>query len=195
MAAEGRRGVALIFVVVTLAVMLIMATVIVVNTASGRHQERVRQATSALLRFRSEFGAQGNAPSFIQDLNQAPGRLSHLYVKLTNQDRDSCGAPYGQQEINNWRGPYHLVPMLRDSNYQIEPGLVAIDTLMRTPPSATGQQAGTLSMIMRNVAIELAQDIGMAMDGVNTGAGPQITFTPNGTNPVTVFFNVPIQGC
>ena len=195
MAAERRHGVALIFVVVTLAVMLILATVIVANTASGRHQERVRQATAALLRFRSEFGAQGNAPSFIQDLNQAPGRLSQLYQKLTNQDLDSCDQPFGNQEINNWRGPYHLVPMLKDSTYQIEPGLVADDTLMRSPATAIGQQPGTLSMIMRNVSLELAQDLGMAMDGVNTGAGPQITFVPNGTQPVTVYFNVSIQGC
>lgn len=195
MAADRRRGVALIFVVVTLAVMLILATVIIVNTASKGHQQRVFAASSALLRFRSEFGAQGNAPSFIQDLNQAPGRLSHLYVKLTNQDLDSCGQIYGKKEINNWRGPYHLVPMLRDSNYQIEPGLVAIDTLIRTPPTATGQQAGILSMVMKNVSLELAQDIGMALDGIPSGTGPQITFTPNGTNPVTVYYNVPINGC
>lgn len=195
MAADRRRGVALIFVVVTLAVMLILATVIVVNTASQGYQQRVFAGTSALLRFRSEFGAQGNAPSFIQDLNQAPGRLSHLYVKLTNQDLDSCDIPFGQNEINNWRGPYHLVPMLRDSAYQIEPGLVADDTLMRTPATASGQQPGILSVVMRNVQLELAQDLGFALDGVKTGAGPQITFTPNGTNPVTVYFNVPINGC
>lgn len=195
MAVEPRRGVALIFVVVTLAVMLILATVVVANTAGKGHRERVRAATAALLRFRSEFGAQGNAPSFIQDLNQAPGRLSHLYVKLTNQDRDSCGQLYGNQEINNWRGPYHLIPMLRDYAYQIEPGLIASDTLVRTPSMATGQQAGILSVVMHDVSIELAQDIGLAMDGVSTGAGPQITFTPSGTNPVKVLFNVPIQGC
>lgn len=195
MDAEGRRGVALIFVVVTLAVMLIMATVIIVNTAGSSHQARVRAAANALIRFRSEFGAQGNAPSFIQDLNDAPGRLSHLYVKLTNQDRNSCGSQYGKQEINNWRGPYHLVPMLRDSNYQIEPGVIASDTLIRVPPTATGQQPGILSMVMRNVSLEMAQDLGMALDGIPSGTGPQITFTPNGTNPVTVYFNVPIEGC
>lgn len=195
MAAESRRGVALIFVVITLAVMLILATVIVANTASGRHQERVRQATSALLRFASEFGAQGNAPSFIQDLNQAPGRLSQLYVKLTNQDLDSCDQPFGNQEINNWRGPYHLIPMLKDSAYQIEPGLVADDTLMREPATATGQQPGTLAITMRNVAIEMAEDLGTALDGDALGDGPQLFFTKNGTQPVTVYFKVNIQGC
>ena len=194
MAAE-RRGIALIFVVVTLAVLLILATVVVANTASGRHQERVRAATAALLRFRSEIGSQGNSPSFIQDLNDAPGRLSHLYVKLTNQDRNSCGVVYGNQEINNWRGPYHLVPMLRNMPYQIEPGLIANDALDREPDVATGQQAGVLSIIMDNVAIDMAQDLGVAFDGVNTGAGPTITFTPSGTSPVQVKFNVNINGC
>lgn len=190
-----RRGVALIFVVVTLAVMLILATVIVVNTASGRHRERVRAASSALLRFESEVGAQGNAPSFIQDLNQAPGRLSQLYQKLTNQDLDSCDQPFGNQEINNWRGPYHLVPMLKGEKYQIEPGLVAEDTLNRQPATATGQQPGILRIIMLDVSIDLAQDLGVAIDGVNTGAGPRVTFTSNGSNPVTVYYNINIQGC
>lgn len=195
MAADGRRGVALIFVVVTLAVMLILSTVIVANTAGRRHQERVRAATAALLRFKSEIGSQGNSPLFIQDLNDVPGRLSHLYVKITNTDRNSCGAIYGNNEINNWRGPYHLIPMLRDSSYQIEPGLIAVDTLVRTPSTASGQQPGTISIKMPNVSAELAQDLGLAFDGVSTGAGPNITFTPNGTNPVTVFYNVPILGC
>lgn len=195
MAADRRRGVALIFVVVTLAVMLILATTILVNTASRGYQQRLFSATSALLRFRSEFGAQGNDPSFIQDLNQAPGRLSQLYQKLTNQDLDSCDQPFGNNEINNWRGPYHLVPMLQGEPYQIEPGLVAQDTLLRTPSTATGQQPGTLSVVMLDVQLELAQDLGFAMDGVKTGAGPQITFSPNGSQPVTVYFNVPINGC
>lgn len=195
MAADRRRGVALIFVVVTLAVMLILATTILVNTASRSHQQRVFAASSALLRFRSEFGAQGNAPSFIQDLNQAPGRLSQLYQKLTNVDLDSCDQPFGNNEINNWRGPYHLVPMLKGEPYQIEPGLVAQDTLLRTPTTATGQQPGILSVVMLNVQLELAQDVGLALDGVSTGAGPQITFTPNGTQPITVYYNVPINGC
>lgn len=193
--AANRRGIALIFVVVTLAVLLILATVVVANTASGRHQERVRAATAALLRFRSEIGAQGNAPSFIQDLNDAPGRLSHLYVKLTNQDRNSCNVVYGNQEINNWRGPYHLVPMLRNMPYQIEPGLIANDLLERVPATATGQQPGVLRIVMENVSLELAQDLGTAFDGVNTGAGPTITFTPSGTSPVIVRFNVNINGC
>jgi len=190
-----RRGVALIFVVVTLAVMLILATVIVVNSASGRQRERVRNASAALLRFESEFGSQGNTPSFIQDLNQAPGRLSQLYQKLDNQDLDSCDQPFGNQEINNWRGPYHLVPMLEGEKYQIEPGLVAEDTLDRDPNTATGQQPGVLKIVMLNVAIDLARDLGLAIDGVSTGAGPRVTFTPNGTNPVTVYYNVNIQGC
>lgn len=190
-----RRGVALIFLVVTLAVMLIMATVIIVNTASGRQKERVLSATSALRRFETEFGAQGNAPSFIQDLNHAPGRLSQLYQKLTNQDLDSCDLPFGSNDINSWRGPYHLVPMLKDQPYQIEPGIVAEDTLMRVPAAASGQQPGVLKVVMLNVAIDVARELGNYFDNRTDGLGTKITFTPNGTNPVTVYFNVNIQGC
>lgn len=194
MAAE-RKGAALIIVVVTLSVMLILSTVIFANTASSSYLFHLKEAVSGLRRFGYEIGTASKKPSFQGDVGRNPGRLSHLYVQIGSLDRNSCGDTYSGSDVSKWMGPYHLVPMARDSGYQIIPGLNIIDTLVRTPSTATGNQPGTLSLIMRNVAIQLAQDMGMAFDGVSTGAGPQITFTPNGTNPVTVFYNVPILGC
>jgi hypothetical protein len=193
--AADRRGVALIVVVVTLAVMMILATVIVANTAGTSYLYHLQQAVAALRRFGYEIGTASKKPSFQGDVGRNPSRLSHLYVIITTADRNSCGTVYSGADVNKWVGPYHLVPMARDSGYQITPGLNAIDTLIRTPANAAGNQPGTLSIIMRNVSPQLAADLGMAFDGISTGGGPAITFAPNGTNPVDVQYNVPILGC
>ena len=193
MAARTRRGVALIFLVVTLAVMFILATVILANSAGARQRDRIVQAVAELLRFGYEIGVNTKKPSFRGDVGNYPGRLSHLYQPVTTSDRNSCGNTYSGSDAGKWIGPYHLIPMVRDSFYQMMPGLVAIDTLLRTP--TTGGANPILSIVMRNVAIETAQDLGLAFDGVGTGAGPNITFTPNGTNPITVLYNIPITAC
>lgn len=192
MAAE-RRGAALIFLVVTLAVMSILATVVLANTAGARQRDTIIQAVSELLRFGYEIGVNTKKPSFRGDVGNYPGRLSHLFQPINVTDRNSCGATYAASDANKWEGPYHLIPMVRDANYQMVPGIVASDTLFRTP--TTGGASPLLSIALRNVPIETARDLGLAFDGVSTGAGPLITFTPNGTNPVSVFYNIPITAC
>ena len=193
MVARSRRGVALIFLVVTLAVMFILATVVLANTAGARQRDRVVQAVAELLRFGYEIGVNTKKPSFRGDVGNYPGRLSHLFQPINTSDRNSCGNTYSGSDASKWIGPYHLIPMVRDSAYQMIPGLIAIDTLIRTP--TTGGVNPILSIVMRNVAIEMAQDVGLAFDGISTGAGPTITFTPNGTNPVSLFYNIQITAC
>lgn len=193
MAAKARRGVALIFLVVTLAVMLILATVVLANTAGARQREMVVQAVAELLRFGYEIGVNTKKPSFRGDVGSYPGRLSHLFQAITTTDRNSCGNTYSGSDVGKWTGPYHLISMVRDSNYQMVPGLIARDTLIRTP--TTGGANPILSIVMRNVQLQMAQDLGLAFDGISTGAGPIITFTPNGTNPVSVFYNISITAC
>ncbi len=189
---RGRRGVALIFVVVTLAVMLILATVILANTASVRRAEAVQAGITELIRFGFEIGDNEKKPSFRGDVVTHPGRLSHLYVSITTSDLDSCGAPYSGAEVNSWEGPYHLVPMVRDRDYQLAPGVIAQDVLVR---SSQVNGPAILSVVMPNVQLETAQAFGLAMDGVSTGAGPRITFTINGNNAVTMSYNVNIDRC
>lgn len=193
MAADRRRrGFALIFVVVTLAVMLILSTVILANTASARRGEAVLAGLNELIRFGYEVGENQKKPSFRGDVVAFPSRLSHLYVPITTGDRDSCGVPYSGAEANSWNGPYHLIPMRREMNYQLVPGVVVSDTLERNPPSGNGN--AILSIVMKDVQLDMAQAFGMALDGVSTGAGPKITFNPS-TNPVVMRYNVPIDRC
>lgn len=193
MAVRSRRGVALIFLVVTLAVMFILATVVLANTAGARQRDRVVQAVSELLRFGYEIGVNTKKPSFRGDVGNYPGRLSHLFQRIMVTDRNICGATYSGADVGKWTGPYHLIPMVRDSAYQMIPGVIASDTLARK--TATGGAPDTLQIVMRNVSLEMAQDLGLAFDGVSSGIGPAIKFTPSGTNPVSLFYNIPITGC
>ena len=188
-----RRGVALIFVVVSLAVMLILATVILANTASARKADAIQSGITELIRFGYEIGDNEKKPSFRGDVTAHPGRLSHLYAKITTTDQNSCDIPYSGADVGKWNGPYHLVPMVRDKQYQLAPGVVASDTLQRTPASDNGP--ATLSIVMRNVSLDLAQGFGLALDGRSDGAGPRITFTASGTSPVTMLYNVQIDRC
>ena len=191
--AASRRGAALIFLVVTLAVMSILATVVLANTAGARQKDTLVQAVSELLRFGYEIGVNTKKPSFRGDVGNYPGRLSHLFQPINATDRNSCGNTYSASDASKWVGPYHLIPMIRDANYQMVPGIVASDTLIRTP--TTGGASPTLAIALRNVSIETAQGLGLAFDGLSDGSGPTIKFTANGTNPVSVFYHIPITAC
>jgi len=196
MAADRGRGFALTFVVVTLAVMAIVATVIVLNSANATSRYNVQLAAAALLRFKSEIGSKtGVTPAFASDVAANPGHLSQLNTQLVNADSNSCNQTYGNPNVNGWSGPYHLVPMLRNRQYQIEPGLVVEDTLMRIPATGPNNQNATLALVMLGVSADMAQGVGLALDGVSTGAGPTVIFTPNGSNPVTMYYYIPIVGC
>jgi hypothetical protein len=193
MGAERRHGFALIFVVVTLAVMMILATVVLANTAGTRQRDRTQNAVTELLRFGFEIGTNLKKPSFVGDVGKNPSRLSHLVQRITTAQVNSCGQNYTGSDVNKWLGPYHLTPTVEDAYYQLMPGVVASDTLQRTP--TTGGANPIISIVMRNVSLELAQDLATAFDGNNSGAGPNITFVPSGTSPITVQYNVSVVGC
>jgi len=195
MGVSPRRGFALIFVVVTLGVIAILATVLLFNTDTSLHQRNIRNAVTALRRIKAELGSAGVTPTYRGDVLKYPGRLSYLYARIATTDADACGVPYVATDVSRWAGPYHLIPMLRTNAYQLAPGIVAQDVLLRLPSTGTAGQIGLLRVQLNNVALKDAQDLGLAFDGVSTGAGPQITFTPSGNSPVNILFNISIVGC
>lgn len=182
----GRPGFALIVAIVFVAVVAVLATVITVNLSGDNDAKRVRKAADILLRFAREIDSV--APSFRSQVGVNPGRLSQLVVPLVVGDVNSCGAAYTVLQRSNWRGPYHLVP-IQTTGYNIAPGFFASNVL-------TANAARTrLPIVMNSVALADAQSLGLIVEGISTGAGPVVTFTPSGNNPVTVSYNVGITGC
>jgi len=197
MAAERplRRGFALIAAIVFVAVMAVIATVITVSLSGDNDARRIRKAADGLLRLAREIDSV--APSFRTEVQAKPGRLTQLVIPITGAMPSACGVTFAEAAAdqagtgapgNGWNGPYHPVP-IGAAGYPIAPGFVATDVL-----AANGART-RLPIVMNNVAIADAEDLGLLVDGVSTGAGPVVTFTPNGTNPVTVSYNVLITGC
>jgi type II secretory pathway pseudopilin PulG len=188
MAAERpvRRGFALIAAIVFVAVMAVIATVITVSLSGDNDARRIRKAADGLLRLAREIDSV--APSFRTEVRAKPGRLTQLVMPITAAMLDACGGNFTVADANRWNGPYHPVP-IGAAGYPIAPGFVATDVL------AANVARTRLPIVMNNVAIADAEDLGLLVDGVSTGAGPVVTFTPNGTNPVTVSYNVLITGC
>ncbi len=181
-----RRGFALIAAIVFVAVMAVIATVITVSVSGDNDARRIRKAADGLLRLAREIDSV--APSFRTAVQAKPGRLTQLVTKITQVMPNACGGTFTLAQSDLWAGPYHPVP-IGAAGYPIAPGFVANDVL-------TANLARTrLPIVMNNVAIADAEDLGLLVDGVSTGAGPVVTFTPNGTNPVTVSYNVLITGC
>lgn len=198
--ARVRRGFALMFVLMTIVVLLIGAAAIYSNITSAQDVVRQQRAAQVLARLVNELGKSGQNPSFAGDIGTFPGKISHLVIPITVGQFNDCGNAYtgggSTGQVGRWVGPYHLIPTQTDSPYTIVAGFVAEDTLHRIPGvAANGSDPGTLNIVMKNVALSDAQALGMAVDGVTTGAGPTIKFTPNGNSAVTVFYAKAITGC
>jgi hypothetical protein len=197
---RNRNGFALAIVLTTISVIAIGSVVILANLAAGeRDRFRVSRAAQVLNRFKIEMGEGGQSPSFRGDVGDYPRKLSQLSIPITVGDTDACLENYtgggGGGEVNNWKGPYHLIPARADGVYDVARGFVAEDTLHRTPATASGNEAGTLAIVMQSVSLNDAQSLGLEVDGVSTGAGAVIKFTINGQNAVTVYYTIQVQGC
>ena len=184
--ARLRRGVVLVVAIVTIAVMAILATVISAALRPGG-VDRIVLASDILFRFKTEII--GADPSFYERLKVYPGQLSHLVFPITTSDRNSCRDFYkASPDVNNWRGPYHLVPWVPGQDYILALGISAEDTTVRTFFSPPGN-AQALAIVMKDIQVADARALKARIDGVG---GDTIAFTENGDNPVTVHYRIPI---
>src|SRR5687768_13891599 len=183
--ARVRRGAVLIIAVVTIAVMAILATVIFAALQSGGGVDRIVLASDILFRFKTEII--GTPPSFFERIKVYPGGLSHLVTPITTSKRNSCGNFYSASpDVNNWRGPYHLIPFNPADGYVLSLGIAAQDSLIRTTFT---NGALALAIVMNDVQLADAQSLKGKIDGTS---GDTIAFTPNGDNPVVVHYRMPI---
>ncbi len=217
------RGVTLLEVVVTLAILAVLGTVIVpaVETSSriGGEAKRVDDAVSVLAALRDasvryNLGSVGDA-SFTRTIGLVPGginpgRLSHLTNQIGASDFNSCGFPYTGTQAGRWIASFHrdvIVSSTPMSTYQIAPGFIADDTLARynqagdplhlsSTASTILTAPGTLAIVMRGVALSDAQALAARMEGDRTGGVNSIVrFTPNGILPINVYYHMEIHGC
>jgi hypothetical protein len=183
----GRRGFALMIAVVSVAVMAILATVIFASLTSGGAGsfDRITLATDILFRFKTEII--GAPPSFYERIRTYPGELHDLVEPITTADVNSCGQAYSASpDVNNWQGPYHLIPFNEAFGYTLSSGIVAQNATIRTTFT---NGALALGIVMNDITLADAQAIKAKIDGTS---GDTIAFTPNGDNPVVVHYRMPI---
>jgi hypothetical protein len=180
---SGRGGVALMIVLVSVAVLLVLALAI---TASISNEfDRILIAADGLYRFKTEIN--GDPPDFYDKVKAYPGHLIDLIVPITTSMTNSCGQLYSSSpNVNNWLGPYHLVPFNPANGYALSTGIVAQDATVRTTFT---NGAVALAIVMNDVQLADAQALKSRIDGTS---GDTIAFTPNGTNVIPVYYRIPI---
>lgn len=186
----GRRsGFALMIAIVSIAVMAVLATVIFASlSGGGAGVSRVALATDILFRFKTEII--GAPPSFYERIRVYPGHLHDLVEPITTSDSSLCGTPYrASPDVNNWLGPYHLIPFNQNFGYTLAAGIVAQNTLERG-----NLLNGTLALaiVMDVVNLADAQEMDVRIDGAPGPNADTITYVPNGDNPVIVKYLMPI---
>jgi type II secretory pathway pseudopilin PulG len=137
-----------------------------------------------------------------------PSRLSQLTNRIATTDLNSCGGTFGTL-ANNWTQNFFNQPIAFNGTFKIADGFIANDLLERYNPagalanlaptsSVTG--AGTLAIVIPNVALADAQALAALMEGdqptpLGSGNFAVVRFTPSGNAPVTVRFHMAIHGC
>ena len=178
-----RRGVALMIVLVSVAVLLVFA--LAISASISNEFDRILIASDGLFRFKTEIN--GDPPDFFDKVKAYPGHLNDLIVPITTSKTNSCGQFYKQSpDVNNWLGPYHLVPFDPANGYALTTGIVAADSTHRMT-FTDGSLA--LAIVMNDVQLADAQALKARIDGTS---GDTIAFTPNGTNAISVYYRIPI---
>jgi len=129
----------------------------------------------------------------------APGRLSDLTNKISStagapNSKNCGGATYNQQRVSRWNGPYWYKEIGPDG-LVLGRRFVAQDSLVSTRFDPVAYAAGTnlggfLAIRMLDVPLEDARALALLVDGNDSGSGGTVRFTPSGTDPVAVTYNI-----
>lgn len=153
--------------------------------------------------FTSKISGTGNGRGGVN-----PARLSDLTNRIATTGLNSCGGAYGAL-ASNWTQNFFGQPFTIGGTFKIADGFIANDQLERYDPagalanlsptsSVTG--AGTLAIVIPNVALADAQALAALMEGdqpnpLGSGTFAVVRFTPVGNAPVTVRYHMAIHGC
>ena len=132
----GRAGFTLPEVLVTVAIVAILAAVVVPTVTSQISKGDDSNLTSNVASLRTGITA------FVSDVRKFPSRLQHLIVQPVATDDDVTGGDYGSLGVGRWRGPYQtgsLQAAAANATDSILMGLAyMIDSLSDTSFTAAG---------------------------------------------------------
>ncbi len=137
-----------------------------------------------------------------------PGRLSDLTNRIATTGLNSCGGAYGAL-ATNWTQNFFGQSFAIGGTFKIADGFIANDQLERynaagvltnLSPTSSVTGAGTLAIVIPNVALADAEALAALAEGdqpspPGSGNFAVVRFTPAGNAPVTVRYHMAIHGC
>ena len=184
---HGRRaGFTLLEVVITLAIVAMLAAVLTPQVLS-----RMTSASSATL-LSTLTGLQDAATAHRGDTGRYPQTLGQLTTEPTSGVRDSCGRLVPGSALDAWSGPY-LDRNVATTGIEIGGSVIAA-TVRRVP--ATYSDVGTLYIDVTGVDKEVADEMERSMDGTIDYANGSILWSQVGTTGRgTLSLASPVRGC
>lgn len=98
--ASRRSGFTLPEVLVTVAIVSVLAAIVVPTVTSQISKGDETQAQTTITNIRTGVTA------FVSDTRKFPRRVSHLFNPITATDNDLFGNAYGTTTVTRWKGPY-----------------------------------------------------------------------------------------
>lgn len=178
-----RPGYTLIEVLVTLALLVVLAVIVVPVLARERAAERVDRADVELKTITDA------ADAFADDVGEWPASLTQLVFPLVAGDVDVCGATYSVGERGRWAGPY-LSRSVAAGGLPVGIGLVA-STLTVTPGGDIDYLVLTVGEVEESDVLGLDAQVD---DDADPGAGT-VRWAAAGSGQVTVSWMIPMTAC
>jgi prepilin-type N-terminal cleavage/methylation domain-containing protein len=201
MAHRAVSGFTLLEVVVSLAVLLILAGLALPTLSAAADQARVDAAAAQLAAVRDAlFDPSRDGHAFFQEINANAGRLSELSNVIVANNAsyatgadDSCGDDFGTQHVNRWvaAGPFLNFPIDRNTGMPTPIGIAA-DSLTRIP---NDDDPGVLRInFINSVDVNDARRLDATIDGNNGQAvGTVRWLSPAADGVVTMYYFIPIN--
>jgi prepilin-type N-terminal cleavage/methylation domain-containing protein len=181
---RSRRGLTLVEVVVTVAIILILTAALAPSMAGVLDRKRVESAKESI-------DALVTAMSEMRSDNQDwPSRLSHLSTPIVTGDQNICAANYSTGKISGWAGPY-LSRTVPTTGIPIGIGTVQ-NVLVREIISGNDSY---LKIQVNDVTEEDAIALDALYDNDGSTGGTIRWGSPSATGQVTMFALRPIRGC
>lgn len=181
--AHASRGYTLVEALVTVALLVAIATIVVPVVLGDRSRERVDRADDELKALTDALDG------FSESVGEWPASLSQLVVPLASGDRDLCGSEYNGGERNRWAGPYLSRP----------PGAAGLPVGIGRALPALDRTAGPgidyLEVTVEDVEADDATALEARIDGDDDPTTGAVRWSPAGSGRVTVRWIVPVPAC
>ena len=185
---KRRRGFSILEVIVSVAIVVTLAVVIVPSIDLLIEKARMDLIEDALRKYEDAI------TNFRNKITTNPGKLSHLSRPITIADSSPCQA-YSNQEVSAWAGtppvggPY-INEVLPEGPFRIGTFGMAQNTLTRDPPTQGGSQRyAFLYYTITGVALADAIEINERIDG-SADLDPSTTVNATGT----IQWGTPVDG-